>query len=795
MPLTLPRNTAALVNRVPVSERNAVLQLDKYSVGGEQTEQKDALFAVCQTVRDEALLRALLGRREQILSKLPAATSFRCRTTGPLTLHLSRASALENAGICLHPLYGFAYLPGSGLKGMAHAYACEVWLPTQTDRDAGWQTICRVFGTAPSPWLNALAHRLHVAATPDPNAGAVVFHDAWPTEWPKLIVDIVNNHHPAYYQAEANDNAHPPGDWENPVPVYFLAVPVGVEFDFALSKRRADVDEDMLRLAREWLAGALCHLGAGAKTAAGYGTFASDQSIACAPLLQRLVKLDLITPAFLGGPDRHAQQSPRLPGIKAWLRQWWRAWNGHLSVTQLRQREAAIFGSIDLGTKLRVLHPRQFQQLELLARDQDYGSGGSALGYLGYGPVAYEKPKKGNRTQIDALAPNQTMHFRLAHSDRPALDEVLKSLWLASALGGVGSRSRRGWGSLLLARGETVSGLPDLRSAQTRDEYRDALFYGLDTIAPLAARRKAEDLSWTALSQETRIVLSVKPFSSWRGAMEDLGNKLIAFRSRDKRGDPKAEPGPDYHKTKAQLRGELPDDTTLPERAAFGMPYAQAFSSLPKVHSRRSPTATFTPIWTENDRTVEGRRASPLFCKVVRLGGGDFIWQVAFLPSQALPAGATVRGERTDVQPTEPLPHSSFASPGALGVLRAGRGPKLTLLKDFLDWLEGKPIASATTHPDTRSSTAAPKSRTHPASSKIPPPKPVNQGQTRQGTLRRHGETWVATFEGDDREATIVNVGKVPDAAENGQVAEFYITGASKRGGIQARFEKLKKVP
>ena len=40
------------------------------------------------------------------------AEIIRCRTVTPLTMHLARASALENAGLCLHPLYGFAYLPG-----------------------------------------------------------------------------------------------------------------------------------------------------------------------------------------------------------------------------------------------------------------------------------------------------------------------------------------------------------------------------------------------------------------------------------------------------------------------------------------------------------------------------------------------------------------------------------------------------------------------------------------------------------------------------------------------------------
>jgi hypothetical protein len=202
--------------------------------------------------------------------------------------------------------------------------------------------------------------------------------------------------------------------------------------------------------------------------------------------------------------------------------------------------------------------------------------------------------------------------------------------------------------------------------------------------------------------------------------------KLIAFRGRDKRGDTAAEPGPDYHKTKSQLRGELPDDTTLPERAAFGLPYAQAYSSLPKhrPNSRKYPTATFTPEWHEGGRTIDGRRASPLFCKIVRLAEGQFFWQVVFLPSQFLPAGATVRGERTDVEPKVPLPTSSFASPTSLGV-----------------------------------------------------------ASTR----------WVVVFEGDEREAEIVNPEQLPSNVTAATRCEFRVMQQSKQTGITARFNRILK--
>jgi hypothetical protein len=131
--------------------------------------------------------------------------------------------------------------------------------------------------------------------------------------------------------------------------------------------------------------------------------------------------------------------------------------------------------------------------------------------------------------------------------------------------------------------------------------------------------------------------------------------------------------------------------------------------------------------------------------------------------------------------------------PQALGLPREDGSPR-TLLIEFLDWLEGK--ARPTQDPKQLSPltgggrTAAVKSAGAPKR----PPKPVNQGQqNRRATLRRRGETWVAIFEGDDREAVILNAASIPATAQDGQIGEFYVTSASKRGGIQVRFERLKK--
>ena len=145
--LVLPESTRGLLTSIGTigPKRHPGLQLDKFSPAGESKEQRDALQHVCHCAGDDDLLAALRARREAVLRNTGARV-FACETTGPLTLHLARAAALENVGICLHPVYGFVYLPGSGLKGMASAYAETVWLPTQHDRQAAWGTIERVFG-------------------------------------------------------------------------------------------------------------------------------------------------------------------------------------------------------------------------------------------------------------------------------------------------------------------------------------------------------------------------------------------------------------------------------------------------------------------------------------------------------------------------------------------------------------------------------------------------------------------------------------------------------------------------
>ncbi|MBI5749395.1 MAG: type III-B CRISPR module RAMP protein Cmr6 [Nitrospinae bacterium] len=178
--------------------------------------------------------------------------SFAATTDSRLIIGLGGTSVIET-GMTLHPLYGFPYLPGSGLKGLARAYA-EIGV------DAAKDELLEIFGSD---------HKNQHKATEDNRQGKVFFMDGLPSSFPKLDLDIMNPHYGEYYRGEK-----PPADYLNPVPVTFLAVATGQIFSFAVFSR----DKELAEKAKSWLIGGLTELGAGGKTNVGYGYFKLAES-------------------------------------------------------------------------------------------------------------------------------------------------------------------------------------------------------------------------------------------------------------------------------------------------------------------------------------------------------------------------------------------------------------------------------------------------------------------------------------------------------------------------------------
>lgn len=178
---------------------------------------------------------------------------FELKTQTRLILGLGGTNVLET-GMTLHPLYGFPYLPASGLKGLARAYA-EITETLSTD-----QTL-EIFGSEDKEPRNVIHNR----------QGKVVFLDGLPKNFPKLDLDVMNPHYGAYYQGEKDSrhNLVPPADYLNPVPIFFITVAAGETFSFAVLSREIKYAEK----AEELLIKGLTELGAGGKTNVGYGYF------------------------------------------------------------------------------------------------------------------------------------------------------------------------------------------------------------------------------------------------------------------------------------------------------------------------------------------------------------------------------------------------------------------------------------------------------------------------------------------------------------------------------------------
>lgn len=168
---------------------------------------------------------------------------------------------VEN-GLSWHPVLGTPYLPGSAVKGLARA-----WLELN---DYPAEIRKQLFGSDDKDPLSAQSF----AGEPELVAGRVIFFDALPLEPVSLTLDTMTPHMGKWYEQGAAQPGRAetvPADWHAPIPVPFL-VARSIVLQFAVAPR-SKADEPLVEVAKQALEAALANLGAGAKTAAGYGAF------------------------------------------------------------------------------------------------------------------------------------------------------------------------------------------------------------------------------------------------------------------------------------------------------------------------------------------------------------------------------------------------------------------------------------------------------------------------------------------------------------------------------------------
>jgi CRISPR-associated protein Cmr6 len=162
---------------------------------------------------------------------------------------------MEN-GFTWHYTLGTPYLPGSSVKGILRNWA-EQWWDVE-DKDERARVVDKIFGPE----------------TGNKAAGELIVFDALPVKPVQLEIEVMTPHYSLYYQSQGKDK--PPADWYSPVPIPYLTVDREQQFIFGLAPRQgANVN---LQQIFKWLDEALETIGAGAKTASGYGCFIHDES-------------------------------------------------------------------------------------------------------------------------------------------------------------------------------------------------------------------------------------------------------------------------------------------------------------------------------------------------------------------------------------------------------------------------------------------------------------------------------------------------------------------------------------
>ncbi len=379
------------------------------------------------------------------------------------------------------------------------------------------------------------------------------------------------------------------------------------------------------------------------------------------------LKCKIITPLFLGGANQQAEL--RTQSINGILRWWFRIAGGSI------EDEKRIFGwgGDDANQGLVRLFIKDFNKLRRQQFQKEFDNKGFVLqdrgiNYLGFSLDQRFKIDQ-NKPRREYIAENQTFEITIRFHPKATDEDVKKffcALWLAFNLGNFGSRSRRGFGSIMI---EGIEGnFPNNFNLEfkPKDNIEKWLKEQLNYIKSLGFWQERNEIpfvfskdfskdfkiykiekenfgkwrDWIKEVQNGRSGKYLKnswglnQITDWKELLDFMGFLLMAFRSYRL---------PDYqsaktileeisktpkHELKSKL-DELQNQYQFDfERPIFGLPLNFFYSSLRKgdmVHLKRG------------NETL--RRASPLMFKVLEVNnnyeGFFIVAKSTFIPNNS----------------------------------------------------------------------------------------------------------------------------------------------------------------
>ncbi len=351
------------------------------------------------------------------------------------------------------------------------------------------------------------------------------------------------------------------------------------------------------------------------------------------PFNQLSIKFEIITPLFISGLNQRDNDFS-LSSFKGVLRFWWRS----LALSQLgdlqkvRNAEKMIFGGSEKEFgKSKILFKLDYLNYQLKSIDFSKYKG---VTYLGYGLINYK-----GKTDRKYSWPTTTGAISLIYKEEPDdLNLVIESLKALSLFGGIGSRSRRGFGSFNI-----ISIKQDEKEIFQRPNSLEKLQF---TLKNFCAQNRISEYkpipSYSAFSNNTRVDI-LQMGSDPLILLNEFGKKFLTYRSYGRYGKVLGNTSEqnfasDHDLIVNSLKTKVNEN---PKRIIFGLPHNYYFSS----------------IGTNIDvnASKEKRRASPLFINILKLNEHEFIVITLILRSQFLPSNNKIviqpkRGSSSIVQ-------------------------------------------------------------------------------------------------------------------------------------------------
>ncbi len=438
-------------------------------------------------------------------------------------------------------------------------------------------------------------------------------------------------------------------------------------------------------------------------------------------VITQIREYQLITPLYGGGVEP-TEADPitvvRATEVRGQLRFWWRACRGgqYGSLTDMKKEEDAIWGK---AHKKGDPNLPQEQVIQIIVEPLEQNANKEIE------PFRIERDRYGgNQTRYDsstripayAAFPLQHSQEELQQATPPSKkvcsnvkfrltilfpinrrDDVAASLWAWETFGGIGARTRRGFGALrctsIKENGRTLEiDLPQANLEQTQRWIREKLTkYVADGVWTIfVPHLKKEGMTF-------RVRSSGNTSNSW-AVWGELVEKLRRFRQRRQPSTKPNQPGRSMWPEPSEIRrltGQSlpPHGSSIPNppihrfpRAVFGLPIIFQFKDRDR---RNHDNPEKDPRQTVLQLTTSERLASPLILKPLACQGGAYVGLAVILEGTGVDEDQLILKTQKGTPVTWPV-KATFAPGESLVVAGDNSGPSIQVnsrtnaLQDFL---------------------------------------------------------------------------------------------------------------